>query len=181
MRRYKAFRFCMLVGAATLLAVALYYFINYAVVLDVALSNSSLREELAASVRALWLAFGGQALLIALLYVLVAFRPPAVSREVIVLLGLLQIFEATLLFTFSGNVWMAVALVAAAVLVLAGALLWPKRWPLPQPASTPDMPERPAAGATPVATTHSGTPTASSAPELPPSLEAARPGPDRPR
>jgi hypothetical protein len=135
MRRYKAFRFCMLVGAAALLAVALYYFINYAVVLDVALSNSSLRTDLAASVRALWLAFGAQALLIALLYALVAFRPPAVSREVIVLLGLLQIFEATLLFTFSGNMWMMVALVGAAVFVLAGALLWPGTWPLPVPES----------------------------------------------
>ncbi len=100
MSRYRTFRFCMLVGVAALLAVAMYYFTTYAMSLDAALGNSSLRVELQASIRALWLAFGFQALLIALLYALVAFRPPAISREVIVLLGLLQLLEAVLLFMF---------------------------------------------------------------------------------
>jgi xanthosine utilization system XapX-like protein len=178
MHRYKAFRFCMLVGAAALLAVALFYFINYAVLLDVALSNSSLRADLAASVRALWLAFGGQALLIALLYSLVAFRPPAVSREVVVLLGLLQIFEATLLFTFAGNVWMAVALVAAAVFVLAGTVLWPQEGPLPQPPQALDATSPAAAiDAEASATARDTVPATSPVPELPPPVEPA--GQDR--
>lgn len=146
MRRYKTFRFCMLVGAAALVAVALYYFINYVLVLDVALGNSTVRIDLQASIRALWLAFGFQAMLIGLLYALVAFRPPALSREVIVLLGMLQLLEAVLLFTFAGNLWMALLLVAAAAFVLAGALMWPKEWPVavvvaaPQPAAATTTP-----------------------------------------
>lgn len=131
MSRYRTFRFCMLVGVAALLAVAMYYFTTYAMSLDAALGNSSLRVELQASIRALWLAFGFQALLIALLYALVAFRPPAISREVIVLLGLLQLLEAVLLFMFSGTMWMALVLVAAAVFVLVGAVMWPSTWPPP--------------------------------------------------
>ncbi len=141
MRRYQIFRFCMLVGAGALLAVTMYYFITYTMTLDVALANSSVQPALQASIRALWLAFGFQALLIGLLYALVAFRPPAVSREVIVLLGLLQFLEAVLLFTFAGNVWMAMLLVAAAAFVLTGAVLWPSTWPpdpLPTPAADPD-------------------------------------------
>ena len=64
--RMKTFRVCMLIGAVALGAVALYYFIRYAVVLDVALDNSGVRASLQASIRALWLAFAFQALLIAL-------------------------------------------------------------------------------------------------------------------
>lgn len=121
----KAFRTCMLIGAIALGAVALYYFVRYAVVLDVALDNSGVRDSLQASIRALWLAFAFQALLIGSLYALVAFRPRAVSREVIILFGLLQLVEAVLLFTFSGSRAMALLLVAVALCVMVGALLWP--------------------------------------------------------
>lgn len=152
MRRYRIFRVCMLVGAAALVTVALYYFINYVLVLDAALGNSTVRVELQASIRALWLAFGFQAMLIGLLYALVAFRPPALSREVIVLLGMLQLLEAVLLFTFAGNLWMALLLVAAALFVLVGAVLWPKDWPVevaleavPAPAAPQDTARLPAA------------------------------------
>lgn len=176
MRRYKTFRFCMLVGAAALLAVSLYYFINYVVGLDVALANSSVQPELQASIRALWLAFGFQALLIGMLYALVAFRPPAVSREVIVLLGMLQLLEAVLLFTFAGNLWMALLLVAAAVFVLVGAMMWPTQWPPVAPAGTSgSLPAQPM----PPHVTHE--PDASrvmpTAPDLPrPADETLRPG-----
>jgi hypothetical protein len=160
MMRYKSFRFCMLIGALALLAVALFYFINYAVVLDIALSNSGILPPLAASIRALWLAFACQALLIAVLYTLVAFRPPSVSREVIVLFGLLQILEAFLLLTMAGNSWMAYLLVAAALCVLIGTFLWPKQWPLPVP--------EPVVVAPADAATQATLPAAGSAPDLPP-------------
>lgn len=131
--RYKTFRLCMLVGASALGAVAIFYFINYAILLDIALGNSGIRTSLQASIRAMWLAFASQALLIGLLYVLVAFRPKSVSREVIVLFGLLQLLEAVLLFSFAERNWIAYLLVAAAVCVLLGAVLWPKQWPLAKP------------------------------------------------
>lgn len=148
MMRYKSFRFCMLIGAAALSAVALFYFINYAIVLDIALDNSGIRLPLAASIRAIWLAFACQALLIALLYAMVAFRPLSVSREVIVLFGLLQILEAVLLFTMAGHSWMAYLLVAAAVFVLIGTVLWPSQWPPPESASVAGS-EAPAIGTAP--------------------------------
>jgi hypothetical protein len=138
--RFKSFRFCMLVGAAALGAVALYYFVRYAVVLNIALDNSGVRPALQASIRALWLAFAFQALLIALLYALVAFRPRAVTREVIVLFGLLQLVEAVLLFAFSGGWWMAMLLVAVSVCVLLGAVLWPSALPPAAPAASPPPP-----------------------------------------
>lgn len=123
--RLKTFRICMLIGAVALGAVALYYFIRFVAVLDVALDNSGIKANLQASIRALWLAFAFQALLIGSLYTLVAFRPRAVSREVIVLFGLLQLVEAVLLFTFSGSRAMALLLVAVAACVMLGAVLWP--------------------------------------------------------
>ena len=143
--RYKTFRLCMLVGASALGAVAIFYFVNYAILLDIALGNSGIRTSLQASIRAMWLAFASQALLIGLLYVLVAFRPKSVSREVIVLFGLLQLLEAVLLFSFAERNWIAYLLVAAALCVLLGAVLWPKQWPPETPvnaAGTQDAPLR---------------------------------------
>lgn len=169
MRRYRIFRFCMLVGAAALLAVTLYYCATYALTLDAALGNSSLRPELQASIRALWLAFAFQALLIGLLYALVAFRPPAISREVIVLLGLLQLLEAVLLFLFSGTLWMALLLVAAAAFVLAGAMLWPSQWPPPAAAvAPPPPPVAPGSDAATAAQAGAPMPELSSPADLPP-------------
>jgi hypothetical protein len=128
--RHKAFRYCMLVGAAALLAVSLYYFVRYAIVLNIALGNSGVTPSLQASIRALWLAFAFQALLIGLLYALVAFRPRSVSREVIVIFGLLQLVEAVLLFHFAGVLWMATLLVVVSACVMLGAALWPSALPL---------------------------------------------------
>jgi hypothetical protein len=134
--RFKTFHYCMLISAGALLAVALYYFINYGIVLNIALDNSGVQAGLQASIRALWLAFAFQALLIGLLYALVAFRPRAVSREVIVLFGLLQLLEAVLLFWFAGSMVMMLLLAAAAVCVLCGAVLWPTALPPAGAAST---------------------------------------------
>lgn len=153
--RYKTFRLCMLIGAVALGAVSLYYFIHYAIVLSIALGNSGLRVPLQASIRAMWLAFAFQGLLIGLLYTLVAFRPRAVSREVIVLFGLLQLVEAALLFMYSGSLWMALLLTAAAVFVLCGALLWPKSLP-PLAAPAAGAPAAAAPAAVPPASIHSG-------------------------
>lgn len=138
--RNSSFRYCMLIGAIALGGVAVFYFVNY-VVLSIALTNNGLQPFLKDSVRALWLTFAFQALLIGLLYTLVAFRPHAVTREVIVLLGLLQLVEAVLLFSFAGNLWVALLLVAAATCVLLGAALWPKLLPAQAtPATTGEAP-----------------------------------------
>lgn len=132
--RLTTFRYCMLIGALALLGVAVFYFVNYVVVLSIALGNSGVQPFLQHSIRALWLAFGCQAMLIGAMYAIVAYRPHAVSREVIVIFGLMQLVEAILLFTFAGSTIVAMLLVAAAVCVLAGSLLWPKNLPAVLPA-----------------------------------------------
>jgi len=131
-----SFRYCMLIGAVALAGVAIYYFAKY-VVLAIALQNSGVVPDLQQSIRALWLAFASQGLLVALLYALVAIRPHAVSREVIVLLGLLHLVESVLQFAFAGSRIVAVLLIVTALFVLAGSLLWPKRLPAPAAATTP--------------------------------------------
>jgi hypothetical protein len=127
--RTTSFRYCMLIGATALVAVAVYYFFNYSFRLSVALDNNHFEPFLEHSIRAQWLAFASHALLIALLYVVVAFKPHAVSREVIVILGLLQLVECVLLFVFSDSNVAAGLLIAAAVFVLLGSALWPPRLP----------------------------------------------------
>jgi hypothetical protein len=124
-----SFHYCMLIGALSLAGVALYYFLGYFFTLGVALDNNSLEVSLDHALRAQWLAFACQSLLIASLYVLVAFKPHAVTREVIVLLGMLQMVECVLLFVFSGSNVAAGLLIAASLFVLAGAALWPKKLP----------------------------------------------------
>ena len=119
------FRYCMIIGALALIGLALYYFSRY-FVLAIALNNNDLQPDLEDSIRALWLAFACQALLIGLLYALVAWKPHSVSREVIVIFGLLQLVEATLQFSFSGSGVAAGLLIAAALFVLLGSVLWPK-------------------------------------------------------
>jgi len=139
-----SFHYCMLIGALSLAGVALYYFLAYFFNLSVALDNNHLEPALDSALRAQWLAFGCQSMLIALLYLLVAFKPHSVTREVIVLLGLLQLVECVLLFVFSGSTVAAGLLIVAALFVLAGAALWPKKLPAPAapavaPANTPPL------------------------------------------
>lgn len=138
----KSFRYCMLVGATALGAVAIYYFAKY-VELTIALGNNGLQLELRQSIESLWLAFACHGLLIALLYLLVAFKPHAVTREVIVLLGLIQLVEAILLFALAGSNVVVVLLVAASVFVLVGSMLWPRKQapPVAAPAPSPGAPQ----------------------------------------
>lgn len=136
--RETSFRYCMLVGASALGAVAIYYFVGY-VELKIALNNNGLQPSLQQSIEGLWLAFALHGVLIALLYLLVAFKPRAVSREVIVLLGLIQLAEAVLLFATAGNRISSMLLALAAVFVLIGAVLWPKK-PEPQALDSAALP-----------------------------------------
>ncbi|MET0279561.1 MAG: hypothetical protein ABW278_00355 [Steroidobacteraceae bacterium] len=126
MIRLKSFRYCMLIGAVALAGVSVFYFYNY-VVLGIALRNSGVELFLQNAIRAMWLSFAFQGLFIALAYALAAYRPHAMTREVIVLLGLLQLIESVLLFSFAGGQVVALLLAGAAVFVLVGSALWPKK------------------------------------------------------
>jgi hypothetical protein len=133
--KQKSFRFCMLVGAVALLSIAIFYFATYMFRVSVALDNNDLEPFIEHSVRGIWLCFGAQALLIGLLYLVVAFKPHAVSREVILLLGLGQLVEVVLLLVVADSKPVASLLAIASVFVLCGALLWPKK--LPEPVESP--------------------------------------------
>jgi hypothetical protein len=122
--RSSTFKFCMLFAGVTLLAVAAYFFVTY-IGVKIALNNNGLQPFYQSTIRALWLTFGFQALLIALLYFVVAYRPHAVTREVIVIFGLIQLVEGVLMLAFAGS-WLAAALLGVAALcVLVAAMIWP--------------------------------------------------------
>ena len=132
--KLKAFRFCMIVGAAALACLAIFYFAEF-VEISIAINNNGMQPDLKAYIRALWLSFACQSLLIGGLYALVAWKPHAVSREVIVILGMLQLLEAVLQLSFSGSNISATVLTSTAAFVLLGAALWPKRLPDEAPRS----------------------------------------------
>ena len=69
-------------------------------------------------------------MLIALLYLLVAFKPHAVTREVIVLLGLLQLVECVLLFSFSGSTRGGGPADHRRAVRAGRRALWPKKLPV---------------------------------------------------
>ena len=77
------------------------------------------------SIRGLWLAYACQSLLLALLYFLVASKPRSVSREVIVICGLLQLVASIMIFLFTGSTTSVYLLAIAALFVLIGSVLWP--------------------------------------------------------
>lgn len=124
--RTGTFKFCMLFAGITLLGVATFYFVSY-IGVKIAIANSGLKPFYQDTIRALWMTFGFQAALIGVLYSIVAYRPHSVTREVIVIFGLLQLVEAVLLVTFAGS-WLAAALLGVAALcVMIAALIWPAK------------------------------------------------------
>lgn len=123
--RSTGFRYSMLIGAFALLGVAAYYLASY-VGLSIALRNSSLEPFYKQTIQAMWLGFCLQACLLGALYCLVAFRPHAISRPVVVICGLLPMVEAVLTFSYTDNFVAMILLTIAALFVLLGSLLWPQ-------------------------------------------------------
>jgi hypothetical protein len=87
-------------------------------------AESGLPPFLVGGFSVLWLADSAVQLLIAAVFGLVAARPPAATRPVIVLLALVPGVTAGLLYRYVGIFVGAHILLAAAVLALAAALGW---------------------------------------------------------
>ena len=121
----KLFRYCMLVGAASLIGMTVFYLVTY-LGLSIAVGNSGLKPFYQQMIRALWLSFGLQSVLLGVLYLVVAYRPRAVSREVVVICGLVPLAEAVLVMSFTGSYIAMLLLSIAAIFVLFGSTLWPK-------------------------------------------------------
>jgi hypothetical protein len=122
--RATSFRYCMMIGAAALAGVALYYAVSY-VGVSSALTQSLMVPFYQSSIRALWLAFCIQSLLLAMCFMAVAYRPQAISREIVVIFGLLQLVESVILFALASSTTVVVLLGIAALFVLLGTVLWP--------------------------------------------------------
>jgi hypothetical protein len=119
------YRYSMLIAAFALLALAIFYFFTYASVVSAVSRSFDMSPFHRNSIRGLWLTFASQSLLFALLYFLVASRPRSVSREVIVICGLLQLVAAILIFYFASSTTAMYLLAIAALFVMLGSLLWP--------------------------------------------------------
>jgi hypothetical protein len=119
------YRYSMLIAAFALLALAVFYFVTYAGVVGAVGNSADISPFYRNSIQGLWLTFASQSLLLALLYFLVASKPRSVSREVIVICGLLQLVAAILIFYFARSTIPMYLLAAAALFVLAGSVLWP--------------------------------------------------------
>lgn len=119
------YRYSMLIAAFALLALAIFFFVTYAGVVGAVSKSFDMGPFYRNSIRGLWLAFAGQSLLFALLYFLVASKPRSVSREVIVICGLLQLVASIMIFFFTGSTTSVNLLAVAALFVLIGSVLWP--------------------------------------------------------
>jgi hypothetical protein len=119
------YRYSMLIAAFALLALAIFYFVTYAGVVGAVGDSNVISPFYRNSIQGLWLTFASQSLLFALLYFLVASKPRSVSREVIVICGLLQLVAAILIFYFARSTTAMYLLAVAALFVLAGSVLWP--------------------------------------------------------
>jgi hypothetical protein len=66
------YRYCMLIAAFALLALAIFYFVTYAGVVGAVGNSADISPFYRNSIQGLWLTFASQSLLLALLYFLVA-------------------------------------------------------------------------------------------------------------
>jgi hypothetical protein len=119
------YRYSMLIAAFALLALAIFYFITYAGAVAAVGNSVDMSPFYRNSIQGLWLTFASQSLLFALLYFLVASKPRSVSREVIVICGLLQLVASILIFYFTRSTLAVYLLGFAALFVLIGSVLWP--------------------------------------------------------
>ena len=141
--RDTSFRWCMLIGAAALLGVALYYGFGY-IGLNIAVGNSGLKPFYQQTMRALWLGYCMQACLLGILFSVAAVRPHWISRPLLVICGLLPLAEGVLALSFAGSYWLMILLFCAALFILVGAALWPAPLATVVPATvTPDVTSAP--------------------------------------
>jgi hypothetical protein len=87
-----------------------------------ALADSNLVPFAANSLKVLWLADSATSLLLAAVFGLIAARPSAATRPVIVLLALIPAATAGLIYTFIGGFVGGHIMLAAAVAALIGGL-----------------------------------------------------------
>ncbi len=121
----------LLLGGATLLLLAGAIHLTQYAAATLVLRNSVLTPWFQQSFRAPWLGHSLQYAVIALILAVAALRPGSVSNPVTVLCGLLPLVSGLLLSAFNGSLFGTAILLAAAILIISGALLSPGPSPRP--------------------------------------------------
>jgi hypothetical protein len=83
-------------------------------------SNTGLETWLKNAIRALWIAFLLQAVVVAALFVLAAFRQGVLSPAALLATGLLPLLSALLVFSYMGSYLGTIAVAVAGAAFIAG-------------------------------------------------------------
>jgi hypothetical protein len=118
--RHRAAHILLLAAAVLLAAIGLVLAVAFGDA-DIAVSNTGLETWLKNAIKALWIGFLLQALVVAALLVLAAFRQEMLSPAALLAAGLLPLLSALLVFSFMGS-YLGTFAVAGAALI-AGVLL----------------------------------------------------------
>lgn len=111
-------------GGLGLLIVAIVHIAGYLPTVF-AVANSGLRPELQATFKALYLGHALQAFITALVILIGAFRPQAISAAVLLICALIPSLTAAVMFHFLGSFWGPVVLAVSGLLVILGAAARP--------------------------------------------------------
>ena len=120
--RHRAARVLLLAAAVLLAAIGLVLAMAF-VDADIAVSNTGLETWLKNAIWALWIAFLLQALVVAALFVLAAFRQGVLSPAALLALGFFPLLSALLVFSYMGSYLGTLAVAGAGAAFIAGVLL----------------------------------------------------------
>ena len=120
--RHRAARILLLAAAVLLAAIGLVLAVAFGDA-DIAVSNTGLETWLKNAIKALWIGFLLQALVVAALFVLAAFRQEMLSPAALLAAGLPPLLSALLVFSFMGSYLGTFAVVGVGAALIAGVLL----------------------------------------------------------
>ena len=120
--RHRAAHILLLAAAVLLAAIGLVLAVAFGDA-DIAVSNTGLETWLKNAIKALWIGFLLQALVVAALFVLAAFRQEMLSPAALLAAGLPPLLSALLVFSFMGSYLGTFAVVGVGAALIAGVLL----------------------------------------------------------
>jgi spore maturation protein SpmB len=116
----------LLVFSAILLAIGAWIHTSAFGKVSAAVAKSGIDAFIGKGLKVLWLQDSTIAMVLAIVFATVAFRPFAASKTVIVLLGLVPVITAALVYHFIGNFVGGHIFLTAGVAAILGGLLCPR-------------------------------------------------------
>jgi hypothetical protein len=120
--RQRAARVLLVAAAVLLVAIGLFLAVAF-LDADIAVSNTGLEDWLKNAIKALWISLLFQALAVAAVFVLAAFRQEMHSPGALLAAGLFPLLSALLVFSFMGSYLGTFAVAVAGAACIAGVLL----------------------------------------------------------